>query len=130
MPARLPLVNVSTSSYNVRKVDGTAVGTTETDQTITVDENPFPSPQAIIVNNNAGSPLAAAINTLTIGFDFDYDNNTQGGRTPATNAVCVLMAAGFETAQVAVTRNLTISRATGLNFSVTAARERNYDNPV
>lgn len=123
------VVNVSTSDYTIRKLDGTAVGAVESGVTIDVDQNPYPSPDAIIVDNNAGADIAGAIGATAIAFDFDYDNNVQGGRTAATNAAVVLVAAGLETGQVAVAKNLTITRATGLSFSITSALERNYSNP-
>ncbi|MDX1493533.1 MAG: hypothetical protein R3253_05720, partial [Longimicrobiales bacterium] len=80
------------------------------------------------VDNNAGADIAGAIGATSISFDFDYDNNAQGGRTAATDANVVLVAAGLETAQVAVVKGLTITRATGLAFAITAAQERNYSN--
>ncbi|MEO2054743.1 MAG: hypothetical protein ABGX83_05530 [Nitrospira sp.] len=120
------VVNVSGSDYTVRKVDGSAVGTLETNQTVSVDENPYPSPQAILVDNNAGADIVGAISALTAAFDFDYDNNVQGGRTAATNANVVLVAAGAEKAQVAVVKGLIITRATGLAFSILPAQERNF----
>ncbi len=127
------IVEVETTpsaNYDVRKVDGTNVGTVETDQTVSIDENPFPSPDAILVNNNSGSPIAGAVSSTSIAFDYDYVNNVQGGRTADTNALVRLVAAGLESAQVAVSPVLTISKATGLSFAVTAAQERNYSNPV
>ena len=127
---RITVETTPSADYTVIKVDGTAVGTTESNQSVTVRQNPYPSPQAIIANNNAGSPIAGAINATTVAFDYDYDNNVQGGRTASTNAAVVLVAAGLETAQVAVTSGLTISAATGLSFSVTSATERNYSNPA
>lgn len=123
------VVNVSGSDYTVRKVDGTNVGTAETNQTVSVDENPYPSPDALIVNDNAGSPIAFNIAALSTAFDFDYENNVQGGRTADTNAAVVLVAAGLETGQVAVVKNLTITKTTGLTFSITSPLERNYSNP-
>ena len=127
---RITVENTPSADYTVIKVDGTAVGTTESNQTVTVRQNPYPSPQAIIVNDNGGSPIAGAINATSVAFDFDYDNNAQGGRTPGTDAAVVLVAAGLETAQVAVTFGLTITAATGLSFSITSATERNYSNPA
>lgn len=125
---RVTVENTPSADYTVVKVDGSAVGTTETNQSVTVRLNPYPSPQGIIVQNNADANIAAAINATSVAFDFDYDNNVQGGRTAGTNAAVVLVAAGLETAQVAVAKGLTITRATGLSFSVTAASERNYQN--
>lgn len=123
------VVNVSGSDYTIRKVDGTDVGTVETNQAVSVDENPYPSPQAIVVDDNGGADVVGAIGATSIAFDFDYDNNTQGGRSSGSNAAVILVAAGLETAQVAVVKNLTITRATGLAFSVTSPLERNYSNP-
>lgn len=126
---RVTVENTPSADYTVVKVDGSAVGTTETNQSVTVRLNPYPSPQGIVVKNNAAADIAAAINATSVAFDFDYDNNVQGGRTAGTNAAVVLVAAGLEAAQVAVAKGLTITRATGLSFSVTAATERNYSNP-
>jgi hypothetical protein len=123
-------VNVSGSDYTVRKIDGSAVGTAETNVTVNVDEHPYPSPDAIVVQNNSGVDIKGAINSLSVSFDYDYDNNPQGGRTAPSVADVVLVAAGFETAQVAVVKNLQITRATGLSFSVTAPLERNAENPA
>ncbi len=123
------VVNVSGSDYTVRKVDGDAVGTVETNQTVSVDENPFDSPDGIIVNDNSASPIVGATTTASIAFDFDYDNNVQGGRTAATDADVVLKAIGLISAQYATVKGLKITRATGLSFSITAALERNFSNP-
>ena len=122
-------VNVSGSDYTVRRVDGANVGTAETNQTVSIDENPYPSPQAILVDDNSGADIVGPINGLTVSFDFDYENNVQGGRTADTDAAVVLVAAGLESAQIAVAKNLTITKAAGLSFSVTSATERNYSNP-
>ncbi len=121
-------VNISTQDYSVRKIDGTNVGTVESGQTIDVDENPFPSPDAIIVQDNGASDIAFNIGGLSTPFDFDYDNNVQGGRASGTNANVALQAAGKETGQFAIVKGLVITRAVGLSFAVTSARERNYEN--
>jgi len=123
------VVNVSTQDYTVRKVDGTDVGAAESGVTIDVDENPYSSPDALIVNDNGGSPIAGDINATSVAFDFDYDNNVQGGRASGTPAACILVVAGLESAQVAISPTQTITASTGLSFSITAAGERNYDNP-
>ena len=61
-------------------------------------------------------------------FTFDYDNNTQGGRTAGTDAAVVVVAIGLNTAQY-VSATGTITRATGQNISLVAPLERNYSNP-
>lgn len=121
-------VNTDQQDYTVRKLDGETL-VAESGASIDVDENPIGSDGAIIVDNNAGSDIAGDITAAQISFDFDYDNNNQGGRTPATDASVILIAIGLETGQYVISSAFTITRATGLSFSVTAALERNYSNP-
>ena len=126
---RVTVVNVSTQDYTVVRVDGEAVGIAESGVTIDVDENPIDTADAIIVNDNSGTPIEGAIVATSTSFDFDYDNNVQGGRTAATDASVIIRAIGTTKAQFVQTAPLTITRATGLSFSVVAALERNYLNP-
>jgi hypothetical protein len=97
-------------------------------EAVVVDSDPVESPDAVVVNNNAGSPITAAIGAGSVAFDFDYDNNAQGGRTSGTDAPIVLKAIGLTTGQY-VDATGTILRATGQSFSLVAALERNYSNP-
>ena len=122
------VVNTSGQDYTVRKVDGTDVGTGETNQTITVDEHPINSPQAVIVDDNGGSDIQGTIGALTIAFDFDYDGNTQEGRTSGEDAAVTLRAIGLDTAQFAEATG-TIARVTTNSITVAGALERNYENP-
>lgn len=115
------------SQFDARKIDGATV-VAEVAASHPLDLDPIDSPQAIIVNNNAGAPIVGTVNAASIAFDFDYDNNAQGGRTPGTDAPVVIRAIGLEDAQFAETFG-TITRATGLAFSIVAALERNYSNP-
>ena len=121
-------INTANQDYSVRRVDGKDVGTAESGVTINVDQNPYPSPDAIIVDDNSGADIVGPVNSTSVAFDYDYENNVQGGRTADTDANVVLVAAGHETAQVAVVAGLTITKTTGLSFSITSALERNYDN--
>lgn len=119
-------VSPTTSTFTARKVDGATV-VAQTAFAGTIDDNPVNSPDAIIVNNNAGSAITGVIGGATANFDFDYDNNVQGGRTAATDAAVRLRAIGLSTGQFVETLG-TITRATGLSFSLVAALERNYSN--
>jgi len=115
----------------VRKVNGQSIVNSAAGSTITIDNDPYDSPDAIVVQGNAGATgeITGQITAASVQFDFDYDNNTQGGRSAATPAAVVLVAAGLETAQVAVVSGLTITQSTGLTFSLTSPLERNYNNP-
>lgn len=117
----------TTSQFDARKVDGAAVSN-QAAFAGTIDDNPVNSPDALIVNDNGGSPITGTIAGPSASFDFDYDNNSQGGRTPATDAVILLRALGLSLAQP-VQVSGTITRATGLSFSLVGALERNYSNP-
>jgi hypothetical protein len=89
----------------------------------------FGTGSALIVNDNSGSPISGTIGgNATISFDFDYDGNTQGGRTAGTDAEVTVVAIGLDSAQY-VSATATIGRATGQNISLVAPLERNYSNP-
>jgi hypothetical protein len=129
---RVTVENTPSVSYDVVRIDGEDVGGIETDQTVNIDEDPYNSPAAIIVDDNGGADIVGSASVASVAFDFDYDNNVQGGtnpRTQGTPAVCVLKAMGLETAQYVEVLDQTITRAVGLSFTATAALERNYDNP-
>ena len=59
---------------------------------------------------------------------FDYDNNTQGGRTANTDADVTVVAIGLSTGQY-VSVESTIARSKENSISLVAPLERNYDNP-
>lgn len=88
----------------------------------------FGTGSAIIVDDNSGTDISGNISgSSTISFDFDYDGNSQGGRTPGTDANVTVVAIGLNTAQY-VSATATIGRATGQNISLVAPLERNYSN--
>jgi len=87
--------------------------------------NVFDSANAIIVNDNGGSPITGTINQANITFDFDYTNNVQGGRTPDENASVWIVALDLLYAEWTATQFL-ITKVTGLTFNVNAPDERVY----
>lgn len=89
----------------------------------------FNSGSAILVDDNSGTDISGTVGgASSVAFDFDYDGNTQGGRTAGTNAAVTIVAVGLSGAQHVVATG-TITRATGQNFSLVAPLERNYSNP-
>jgi hypothetical protein len=110
------------------RVDDKAPSNEAAGASISLDKNPLNSPDAIIVQDSGSSNIEGVIGGASVTFDFDYDGNVQGGRTPATDAAIVLRAIGLDSAQFVETTG-TITRATGLSFSLVASLERNYDNP-
>jgi hypothetical protein len=88
----------------------------------------FGTGSAIIVDDNSGTDISGNISgASSVAFDFDYDGNTQGGRTAGTDANVTVVAIGLDTAQY-VSATATLTRATGQNISLVAPLERNFDN--
>jgi len=119
----------NTTNMQVRKVNATTPVVNAAGSSITLDGNPYDSPDAIIVNDNSGSPITGQVTGASVAFDFDYDNNVQGGRTAATPAPVAIIAQGKSGAQW-VDGLFTITRTTGLNFPLNASDERVYTNPA
>lgn len=83
---------------------------------------------AITVQNATPADIAGTISGGSVSFDFDYDGNTQGGRTAGTDAPVTLVAGrpGFAKPVVATG---TITRSKGLVFALVAEQDRGYSNP-
>lgn len=121
--------NISATTADITKLDGATVVNEAAGDTVQIDENPFDSAGAIIVDDNSGTDISDVVSGSSVNFDFDYTNNNQGGRTAGTDAAVTVVAQGLELAEwVSVTA--TITQATGISITVTANDERNYANPV
>jgi hypothetical protein len=84
----------------------------------------------ILVNDNSGTPITGNVSgSGSIAFDFDYDGNTQNGRTPGTDLDVTAVALGLSLAKY-VFFDFTIERTNTNNAPLSAALERQYDNPV
>ena len=126
-------VKVATGNGTATSVDyDDALGNTQIDETagdtVTVEEQPYDTNSAIIVDDNSGTDIDGQVSQATIAFDFNYDGNTQGGRTAATNAKVVVVAQGLNDSEW-IFGEFTITRSTGLTFPVNAPDERTYLNP-
>jgi hypothetical protein len=88
---------------------------------------PIGSPDATLVENFANTPIGDALigGAASIAFDYDYDQDTVGGRNVTQDAEVVLKVIGTTVAQYAE-QNFTIARTTGQAFPITSAVERNY----
>ena len=116
------------NAIDLIKVDGVTCIDETAGDSVSVDTNPFDSPDAIIVDNNAGSDITGQITAGSIAFDFDYTNNVQGGRTANTDADITIIAMGKAGARWTAA-SFTIGQATGQNMPVNAANELVYSNP-
>ncbi len=91
--------------------------------------NDFGDTDAILVDDNGGTDVAGLVGAqASIQFDFDYDGNNQGGRTPGTDAPITVVAIGLNTGQY-VRATGTITRSTTNSVSLVSPVERNYENP-
>jgi hypothetical protein len=90
--------------------------------------NNFDDSDAIIVQDNHSSDIAGNISSSSVQFTFDYDGNTQGGRTAGTDAPITVVAIGLDKAQY-VKATSTIGRSNANSVSLVASLERNYSNP-
>jgi len=119
----------SATNIAVYKVDELDITTEVAGNLITLGENPFGSPDAIIIEDKDSIPIAGSVSAQsTVSFDFDYDGNVQGGRTAATDAKFTAVALGLNTGQYVITTG-TIVRSTSNVINYVAALERNYLNP-
>ncbi|NEN91197.1 MAG: hypothetical protein F6K48_20720 [Okeania sp. SIO3H1] len=90
--------------------------------------NDFGDTDAILVNDNGGSPVTGLVSgSPFIQFDFDYDGNNQGGRTPGTDAAITVVAIGLNGAQHVVATGV-ITRSTANAVSLVSPTERQYEN--
>jgi hypothetical protein len=84
---------------------------------------------AVLVDNDAGVDMAGNVSgASSVGLTFAYDTNTQGGRTPGTDAAITVVAIGLTTGQY-VKATGTIARSAANSVSLVSSLERNYENP-
>lgn len=111
------------------KVSGDAPVAESAGASISLDQNPIDSDDALLVQDNSTVPadITGFIPASgTQSFTFDYTNNAQGGRTPNTDAPIVIRAIGTNDAQFVEVTGESIGANTTQAFSLTAAKERNY----
>ena len=88
----------------------------------------FGSSTAVVVNDKDGNPIQGTYSGSPVNFSFAYDTNSQGGRTPATNAAVKVVGLGLSGGQYTIV-DYTITRTQGQSILLAPALERNYSNP-
>ena len=96
---------------------------------VRVDDDPFDTDDAVLVNDDTATPITHQITQTNEPFTFAYDENVQGGRTAATDALIHIAASGLNDSKNVVA-SFTITRAVGLSFPVNLLDEAVYNNPV
>lgn len=123
-----PFVATGTLNFSANLVAEADADTKYTMYFTSTPSGNFDSSSAVIVKNNSDADITGQITAASIAFDFDYDNNVQGGRTAGTDAAVSIVAQGLPGATWVLT-TFTITRATGQSITINADDERNYANP-
>ncbi len=124
-----PFVATGTLNFSTNLVNETDANTKYTMYFTNAGGNLFDSANAIIVKNNSTVDITGQITAASIAFDFDYDNNVQGGRTAGTDAAVSIVAQGLPGATWVLT-TFTITRSAAQSITINADDERNYSNPA
>ncbi len=77
------------------------------------------------INNAAGSPITGTISSASIGFDYDYDGNVQGGFTGGTDRPVTLVGVRPGSGKF-VAATGTLSRSKAISLSLVAEADRVY----
>jgi len=124
-----PTVASGTLEFSANLVSEADANTKYTMYFTTNPAGNFDTANAIIVDNNSAADITGQITAASIAWDFDYTNNAQGGRTPATDAAVTVVAQGLPGAEW-TSSTFTITATSGQTITVTANDERNYSNPT
>jgi hypothetical protein len=91
--------------------------------------NDFGESGAILVKDDSAADIMGSIGgSPSVVKTFNYDGNTQGGRTAGTDAAITVVGLGLSTGQY-VKATGTIGRSNANTISLVASLERNYQNP-
>jgi hypothetical protein len=114
--------------WAVTRYDSATI-TTTTSATANVDQHPVDSPDAVIVDDDLAADVTGSVSGTDFSFSFDFSNNSQGGRTPNTEAQVLCKAIGQQTAQYTQSTVQTIQSGVALTIAVSSVQERNFANP-
>lgn len=117
------VTSIATGTYNVTRYDGATIVTT-TSASLSLDEHPIDTPDAIIVEDAGSTPVTGNF-TADVVFSFAFDTNVQGGRTVSTDTFVQAKAVGREGAQYTESTVQTIQSGTPLIIPLSAGVERN-----
>ena len=96
---------------------------------VSVRDDPFDTDDAIIVNDDTGTPITGTITQINEPFTFAYDTNVQGNRSSGVDAPVTIVGSGLNDSKW-VEASFTIPRQTGLSFPVNLLDDAVYNNPV
>jgi hypothetical protein len=99
--------------------------------TTTPNNNDYGTADALLVNDKDAVAISGTYSGSPVPWTFNYDSNTQGGRTvaPPTDVNVKVVGLGLSGGQFAVVDHV-ITRTAGQSILLAPAQERNYSNPV
>jgi hypothetical protein len=99
--------------------------------TTTPNASDYGTANALLVDDKDGVDISGTYAGSPISWTFNYDSNTQGGRTvsPPGNVAVKVVGIGLAGGQFIVVDH-TITRTAGQSILVSPAQERNYMNPA
>lgn len=119
-----PYTATGTLNFNAALTSG-GTGTYRMFFTDLAGANDYGFTGAITVDDASGTDIAGTISSASIPFTFDYDGNSQGSRTPGTDAAVTVVAINPGSAKF-VSTTYTITRSTGQGITLTAEADRGY----
>lgn len=122
-----PFVAAGTLQFNGNLVNDPAAVYRMYFTTLPGAGNDFGEAGAVLVQDSLGADISGLVTSASIPFSFNYDSNTQGGRTAGTDAAVTVVAIGLTTGQY-VSAQATITRSVGQTISLVAPLERNFNN--
>ena len=109
-----------------RQGAGITVATEAAGASVTALEDPFESAGATLVKKDDNSDITGAVTAAQISWDYDYDNDTEGGR--AIGDVPVTLVTIADDGAQYLTVSHTITRTAGQNITANPVDELNYKN--
>jgi hypothetical protein len=98
--------------------------------TTTPNSSNYGTANALLVDDKDGVDISGTYAGSPVSWTFNYDSNTQGGRTiaPAGPVNVKVVGIGLSGGQFAVVDHV-ITRTAGQSILLAPAQERNYANP-
>jgi hypothetical protein len=89
----------------------------------------FGSATPVVVNDASGTPIEGSVVSSSASFTFDYDGNTQNGRTAGVDMDITLVAIGTDKGQYTFLTGKVV-KSTANSYAFVSALERVYRNPT
>lgn len=120
-----PFVSAGTLNFNAVLTSGGTGYYKMFFTTLPGSDNDYGEASAVVVDDASAADIAGTISSSSISFTFDYSNNSQGGRTPGTDAAVTVVAGNPGSAKPVVATG-TIDASKTISLTLTAEADRAY----